>query len=594
MPQAAVPVEVVPDLLRARARSAPDTTALIVEGGRRLTYGSWDRRSSAAARGLADRGVVKGDAVAVVFDNARWDDYAVAYFAVHKAGGIAVPLGPGVTGPDLGGILAHCEAVAVVCPPDLDPPAKDVPGRPGAAPGWAVSPSELEKGQVDGPFQVPIDAADLAEIVYTSGTTGRPKGVACSHASIVVHDGPPEDEGSVVTVLHAFPVGTNASQEVLRVTLRRPDRQVIAMAGFNPERCAALVEAHRVERLQLVPSMAQLLVASGVWRHHDLSSVEVVVLSSAPTSPALLERLAEALPQARLVNAYALTESGTARTLNPDARAQPDSVGRPVGSTELRVTDGEGRIVPAGQPGEIQLRRPGAPQREYFRDPAANAAAFIDGWLRTGDVGWLDDQGGLHLVDRSKDVIISGGLNVSSLEVENVLYAHPAVVEAAVVGVSHDVLGQDVAAVVVVSQPTDARDLQATARQRLAEHQIPHRIAFVDRLPRTASGKVRKDELAAALTPSVAGDDVAYQPPGSPDQKVLAGIWEQVLGVAPIGIHDDFFGRGGHSLAATEVLARISETLGVDLPLAALFEHPTVAELATAVGEVRTSLDRQR
>ncbi|MDQ6783746.1 MAG: AMP-binding protein [Actinomycetota bacterium] len=584
-------VEIIPDLLRARAASAPDSTAIMVEGERPLSYGGWDRRSNAVARGLAARGVIKGDVVALIFDNARWDDYAVSYMAVHKAGATAVPLAPGITGPDLGLVLAHCQAVAVTCPSDLAPLPAAVSIRAGSPPAWVASPRELEEGQVSDPFQAALTGADLAEIVYTSGTTGRPKGVACSHASIVVHDGSAEDEGPVVTLLHAFPVGTNANQEVLRVTLRRPDRLAMAMTRFDPQRCAVLVEAHRVGRLQLVPSMAQLLVASGAWQDHDLSSVEVVVLSSAPTAPTLLARLAEAFPRARLANAYALTESGTARTLNPDARSSPNSVGRPVGLTELQITDGEGRPVPAGHPGEVLLRREGAPPRGYFRDPDATAAAFTDDWLRTGDVGWLDEAGALYLVDRTKDVIICGGLNVSTLEVENVLYEHPAVVEVAVVGVPHEVLGQDVGAAVVVSQPIEAGELQALARRRLAEHQTPHHITFVERLPRTASGKVRKDEVADILASGAADPDIPYDPPQTPDQKVLAAIWEEVIGVAPIGVHDDFFGRGGHSLAATEMLARIEDALGVHLPLETLFEHPTVASLATAVGTARARLD---
>jgi acyl-CoA synthetase (AMP-forming)/AMP-acid ligase II/acyl carrier protein len=586
VPTTAASAEIVPDLLRARSQAAPDSTALTVEGDRLITFGAWDRRSDAAARGLVSKGVTRGDVVALVFDNARWDDYAVSYLAVHKAAATAVPLAPGITGPDLGRILAHCSAVAVVSPPDLAPPAAVLAGHADGPALWVASPSELEDGQPDGPFQRPLAGTDLAEIVYTSGTTGRPKGVACSHASIVVHDGPAEDEGAVVTLLHAFPVGTNASQEVLRITLRRPDRVAMAMTRFDPERCCALVEAYRVGRLQMVPSMAQLLIASGAWRDRDMSSVEVVILSSAPTPPALLAGLAKALPRARLANAYALTESGTARTLNPDALSSPDSVGRPVGRTELQITDGDGRPVPSGQPGEVLLRRPGAPHRQYFRDPAATAAAFVGGWLRTGDVGWVDDGGALHLVDRSKDVIICGGLNVSSVEVENVLYDHPAVVEVAVVGVPHEVLGQDVAAAVVVSRPTEVRELQTFARQRLAEHQTPHRIVFVDRLPRTESGKIRKDEVAAALA-AVSPGAGSYEAPENPEQKAIAGIWEEILGVSPVGIHDDFFELGGHSLAATQVLGRVEDAVGVELPLSSLFEHPTVAELASAVAAQR-------
>lgn len=578
--------QVVPDLLRLRVVADPGGTALVLEDGRSLSYQEWDERSNAAGRGLSARGAGQGDTVGLVFDNRHWDEYAAAYIAVHKAGAAAVPMAPDVAGPDMARILRHSCAVGVICPTDLMASLAVGPAAP-----WVATVAELEEGQATSSFQFDVDPSDLAEVIYTSGTTGEPKGVACSHASILVHDGPPEPEGPRIRLLHAFPVGTNAAQEVLRITLRRGDRVTVTMHRFDPQRCTSLIEELRVERLQLVPSMAQVLVASGCWRQHDMSSVEVVTLSSAPAPPTLLGRLAQAFPRARLVNAYALTESGTARTLNLDARSRPTSVGRPVGLTEVRITDPNGQALPVGQTGEVWLRRPGAAARSYFGDPAATEAAFAGGWLHTGDLGFMDGEGELHLVDRSKDIIICGGLNVSTVEVENVLYEHPYVVEAAVVGVDHEVLGQDVTAAVVVSRPTEGRELQAFARLRLAEHKVPHRIAFVDRLPRTASGKVRKAELAPMLSPGRGKDEdgpsAAVAPPASAAEESIVLIWKDVLGVEEVGRYDDFFETGGHSLAAVQVLARIEEAFGVRLPISVLFERPTVAELASAVSADR-------
>lgn len=569
----------VPDLLRARATSAPGAVALMVEDRRQLTYGEWDRYSDTTAAGLAAKGVGRGDVIGLAFDTARWDAFAVAYIGVHKAGAAAVPL---VAGPGLGGLLEHSEALGVICPPDLSPSI--------AAAGtsaWISSLADLKGLGGPGAFVGPaLDGAALAEIIYTSGTTGTPKGVACSHASVVVHDGPPEPEGPLARVLHAFPVGTNACQELLRLSLRRADRIPVAMAAFDPERCARLVAQLRVERLQLVPAMAGVLVESGAHIRHDMSCVEVITLSSAPTTAELVDRLSAAFPLARLVNAYALTESGTARTLNLDLRSGPDSVGRPVGATELRVVDGAGRDVHASEPGEIWMRRPGAAQRWYHRDPQASAAAWAGGWLHTGDQGWLGDGGELHLVDRLKDIVICGGLNVSTLEVEEVLISHPQVVEVAVLGVPHDVLGQDVGAAVVTSGDLDTRELQAFARQRLAEHKVPHRIALVEALPRTPSGKVQKADLLAAVlagSPSAGSPRRSDQAPATPAQEAIAALWCEVLGVGEVGINDDFFELGGHSLAAARLLARIAEDLGATIALATLFEGPTVAELASAV-----------
>ncbi|MBW3575765.1 MAG: AMP-binding protein, partial [Actinobacteria bacterium] len=485
----------VPDLLGARVRDDPGALALVVHGGETLDYARWDRRSDTVARVLARRGLTRGDPVALLFDNARWTDYAVAYLGVLKAGAVAVPLAPRFTSAELAEVLVHSGAGAVVAPTDLAP-------RVPSGPWWVAAGGEVEDQEGVRPVPAPPAPEDLAEIVYTSGTTGTPKGVACTHANLMFHELPP-DQGTGspgrISFLHAFPVGTNAGQEVLRLPLRRTGRVAVALPVFDPEQLCAAVTEHGVTRLQLVPAMAQVLLDSGAHRRHDLSSVERVTLSSAPTPPALLSRLAEAFPSATLCNAYALTESGTARTLLVGAERHPGSVGRPVGGTEVRVVDDSGQDVPAGGTGEIWLRRPGAPRREYYRDPEATAAAFAGDWLRTGDLGHLDDEGNLYVDDRKKDLVVTGGTNVSTLEVEDALLHHPAVAQAAVVGVPHPVLGQDVAAAVVLRSAATPRELQGFVRQRLAEHKVPHRIAVVDELPRNASGKVRKGLLAEEL-----------------------------------------------------------------------------------------------
>jgi len=593
------PTGTVPDLLGERAAEDPDGVALVVHGVGTLTYGGWDDRSDAIGRGLAGRGVQRGDRVGLLFDNARWLDYAASYLGVLKAGAVAVPLGPRFSVPELARLLDHCGAGAVVGPVDL------APALP--VPGWRASPSEVEAPGASEPFLVPVGAGDLAEIIYTSGTTGTPKGVACSHGNLGFHELPPDQAGpsggpgggpvggpvggpARICFLHSFPVGTNAGQEVLRMPLRRSGRTAVVLPEFDPDRLGRAVAEHGVTRLQLVPAMARMLLDAGVQHRHDLSGVDRVILSSAPVPSALLPRLAKAFPGAVLLNAYALTESGTARTLLSHAEDRPGSVGRPVGDSEVRVVDEADRPLAAGRVGEVWLRRPGAPRREYYRDPEATRAAFAGDWLRTGDLGYLDDGGYLYIVDRKKDVIIRGGVNVASLEVENVLSEHPAVVEAAVFAVPHEVLGQDVAAAVVASSATTQRELQDFVRGRLAEHQTPHRILMLDHLPRNPSGKVLKRELAAAMAGTtmpvlnVPGGDSA---PLTPTERAVVAVWEEVLGRRGIALSDDFFELGGHSLAAAQVAARLEDALGARLPLTAVFDSPTVAELAAAVDDLR-------
>ncbi len=546
MPEPAI----LPDLLRLRAAEDPGAVALRVAGAGELTYSDWDARSNAAARGLLARGVQRGDRVGLVFGNDRWAEFAVAYLAVLKAGAVAVPLGSRFSGPELDRILDHAGVAAVV---------RD----------------EAEEVAGDGDAQVDVGPDDLAEILYTSGTTGLPKGVAVTHLGTMAHD-LPADPGPTgpVSFLHAFPIGTQAGLETLRVPLRIAGRTVIAMPAFDPDEMCTLVAHHRVRRLQLVPAMAHVLVASSAYRNHDVSSVRRIILSSAPAAPALFERLAAAFPDATVWNAYALTEAGPARTMMQWDPSRPTAVGLPVGETEIRIAGG------GGETGEIWLRRRGTPARAYYRDPAATAEAFAGGWVHTGDVGYLDAGGYLHLTDRRKDLIISGGSNVSSVEVENALYEHPAVVEAAVVGVPHPMLGEDVGAAVVVRSTTSERELQDLVRARLAEHKVPHRILFVDDLPHNPSGKVVKADVRALFEHAAASSGAGAR---NRTEAVVVSVWEAVLGAAPIGVDDDFFALGGHSLAAAQIAARLRDAFGADVPVAAVFESPTPAELAAVV-----------
>ena len=562
----------VPDLLRARRAAAPQHVALVVDGGGSLTYRDWDARSDAVAWGLAAEGVRRADRVALIFDNGRWDEYAVVYLALHKVGAAAVPLSTALSAPELARVIRHADVAMVVCPPDLV--------RSVGAPRLA-DPHRLEAGRPRDPFPAAAGWSDLAEIIYTSGTTGTPRGVACSHGNLVAHD-VPADAGEPASFAHAFPIGTNAGQECLRMPLRRTASAVV-LRSFSAERLCALIAERRIQRLQLVPAMAQLVVESGATHRHDISSVERVTLSSAPAPDGLWTRLQAAFPSASLWNAYALTEGGAARMLMRHDPARPTSVGRPVGNSEVRVVDEDGADCASGATGEVLLRRPGGPRREYFRDPVATAKTFAGEWLRTGDIGYQDPEGYLHVVDRKKDVILSGGLNVSSVEVENALADHPAVAEAGVFGLPHRVLGQAVAAAVVACGATDARAIQAFVRERLGEQKVPRSVFFVDGLPRNTAGKVVKRELRERFA-ARRGPARASRVEEGLDATV-AGVFREVLGLSEVSVHDDFFDLGGHSLAAAQVVARLQDALDADLPVTAVFEWPTAAELAGALSD---------
>jgi acyl-CoA synthetase (AMP-forming)/AMP-acid ligase II len=246
--------------------------------------------------------------------------------------------------------------------------------------------------------------------------------------------------------------------------------------------------------------MATSIIESAAHRRHDLSSVRVVSLGCAPIPRALIPGLAGAFPNARLVNMYELSEARYAGTALVYDGTRDGSVGRRRGATEIRITDEQGVPLPAGQIGEVRLRWRGLPPQHYFRDAVATSQVYVGGWTRTGDLGYLDGDGYLHLVDRLKDVIIKGGINIGSLEIENVLREHPAVADCSVLGVTDPLHGEEVACAVVLRSPASPGELRAFVGERLARHKIPRHVLELDELPRNRSGKVLKGELRAQLT----------------------------------------------------------------------------------------------
>ena len=480
----------LPDLLRERAAAEPHRVALTVDGRGSMSYGDWERRSNTIARNLIRLGVAVGDRVVTFFENAEWLDFAAAYFGVLKAGAVAVPLSSRFTGPELSSIIDHCASVGVVWG-----------GHQPQAPGWAARIAELENGESSEACQVPVAAESVAEILYTAGTTGLSKGVACRHMHAVrtLMDAtwPPAwwraCAGGIS--VHANAVSTAAGQLRLLEPLGPLRMTALALPVFDPDRLCGLLAETAAVVVQLVPSMAASILESGAERRHDLSAVRVVSLGCAPLPTPLVPRLSAAFPNARLVNLYELTEARHAGTALLYGEAPADSVGTPRGATLVRVTTELGEELPPGVVGEVRLRWPGVPPQHYFRDAEATASVFVDGWTRTGDAGYLDEARHLYLVDRLKDVIIKGGMTIGSLEVENALCEHKAVADCAVFGFPDRVHGENLAAALVLRQPVAFRDLRDFLFPRLAPHKIPTRYLRLDALPRNTSGKVLKSQL---------------------------------------------------------------------------------------------------
>jgi acyl-CoA synthetase (AMP-forming)/AMP-acid ligase II len=496
------------DQLRTMAAAYPDETAYRNLGDdTSITFDRWERRSNRLARGLVDRGVAPGQRVVIVMEPDHILHWIVTYSAVHKVGAVAVPLNNRLSAPEVRGIVEHAEATAVVASGSyggsIGPLVGAVPslsvvitvGDPGI--DGATDLEDVLAGD-DSTIQAPRDGDDLADIMYTSGTTGRPKGVAVRHSQVArVPNQLPEWQGT--GWLTASPVFTFAGLGFIHNPMKS-GMTVLHLPTFAAGRWLGIVERERPHSAFVVPAMAQLLIHHPAFATADLSSLRKLVLGSAPLAPHTLRTLQAKLPGADVLNSYGMTEGGHA-TFAMDheaARTRPGAVGRPTPPVEVRIVDDAGRACRTGEVGEVLTRNPGG-HREYYRDPAATARQWAGGWLHTGDLGHLDADGYLYIVGRKKEMIVRGGMNVYADDVEAALQAHPDVVEAAVAGIPHAVLGEDVAAWVVL-RPGSGATAEAVvdfARQTLADYKVPRRVDVVVELPRNAGGKVVKSHLTA-------------------------------------------------------------------------------------------------
>lgn len=514
----------VPDILREQAAKTTGQTAIDIVGSASMTYGEWEARSNRLARALVKAGLKPGDRVALWFTNEDALDYAVGYFAIQKAGGVTVPVNARLTARESAWIMEHSAtrfllaqsrqplelaAILKLAPAGLKAVTRG--GLPGTF-GW----DSFESGQSTDTIQVERAPDDLADILYTSGTTGFPKGVASTHANVaLVTKGRLGAMFAGQTFLHAVPYYTFAGTHAMLMLPLTGGMTSVVLPKFDAALFLELIAERKAALLYAVPSMLMLMLRDPSIGEHDYRSLKMILYGTAPMPPEGIRGLAQRFPQAMQINVYGLTEAGGAGcTLPPtEALKRPGSIGKPLPPTEIRICDGNGRELPAGKQGEIWLRTPGNRRRYFNNEQATRETWTEDGWLKTGDVGHFDTDGYLYIDDRLKDMIIRGGHNIFALEVENVLYEHPAVAEAAVVGVPHTILGEDVKAFIVLRDGFSpaADELQAFCAERLADYKRPRQIEFVRELPRNALGKVLKRVLRGGDT---AGAQTAISLPG--------------------------------------------------------------------------------
>jgi long-chain acyl-CoA synthetase len=490
---------------------------------------TFDRHYSAVvstARWLAeDAGVRKGDRVAVAMRN--YPEWSVAFWAAVCAGATVVPLNAWWTGDELAYGLGDSETKVLIA--DIDrwervaplmdglPVERAVVAKADAPRGTASLESIIER-RADALPDVDISPEDDATIFYTSGTTGNPKGALGTHRNICTN------LFNLVYAAQSRSLGVAAAQQAPAI---RPTQllsvpffhvtgchstlvptlafgsKLVLMYRWHAERALELIERERITSFGGVPTMVWQVLESPDFDKRDTSSVLSIGYGGAPAPPELVKRIREHFPTVSPGNGYGMTETSSLAVGNggEDYLRKPESVGRPSPVNDIMIADESGEEVPAGELGEVCMRGPNV-VKGYWNKPEATAETFRDGWLHSGDIGRVDDEGFLYIVDRAKDMVIRGGENVYSVEIEGVLYEHPAVSEAAVIGIPHRVLGEEVGAVVkrVPGSEITEQDLRDHVSQRLAAFKVPVRIWIGDDdLPRNPAGKVLKRELREKL-----------------------------------------------------------------------------------------------
>ncbi len=423
---------------------------------------------------------------------------------------------------DVVGVLDTLEQIFVT---DLD--ATDGPARPGTGLLAPEDPGALP--------DVAVHEDDLLAILYTSGTTGKPKGATITHrqalanlqnlaclGGIAAAQGAAAPRSELQTayllVVPLFHV-TGALATMVPGYASGGKLVLMPPGKFDADEAMAVIEREQVTNIGGVPTVMWRIVEAESFERYDLSSVSRIGYGGAPAAPELVERIRVAFPQVTdtLSTAYGLTETASVATSNAGAGyvSHPSSVGRAAPTVEIQIVDGDGKPVPLGENGEIVLRGPTIMSRGYWNRPdATEAATWPGGWFRSGDIGYLDADGYLYLVDRAKDMIIRAGENVYCVEIEHVLAEHPDILDAAVVGVPHKQLGEEVKAVVQVRAGSTASedDVRAYCATRLAGFKVPEYVDLrTEPLPRNPAGKILKsvlrgDDASSAFTPSVSDD----------------------------------------------------------------------------------------
>ena len=514
----------VAQVLEEQAREHPDR-AFLHFGDRRLTYGQLHARAQALAAALHELGVERGDRVALDLPN--WPEFVISLFAAARLGAVIVPLNPRYTVPELQYMLRHSEASVVVCAENFNGTdyLQLFEGFLTSLPDlqYVVTVGEEDLWYDDRIYQfedllsagegrelpAPVldPDTDVFAILYTSGTMGKPKGVALTHRNLLttaahtadaIQLSPDDVVFGVTTVFHVFGLGPGILGTLMAGAC------LVLQEQFDPVEALELIHRHRVSVHYGVPTVYITEMRAAEARGVRPPSLRAGVVAGAPIGDDQVRRIRDEFCP-NLCVAYSLTETASTvaiTRIGDDVAKQVYTVGQPLPGTEVRVLDLDGTVLPEESLGELAVRGPGV-MKGYYRQPGETAQAFDeDGYFLTGDLGMIDEHGYIHIVGRRKELIIRGGFNVYPREVEDRLHAHPAVLDVAVVGLAHDVLGEQVCACILPVEGAiiTGEEIKDWCRGALADYKVPDIVRFFDAFPLTGSGKVRRVELARMVS----------------------------------------------------------------------------------------------
>jgi acyl-CoA synthetase (AMP-forming)/AMP-acid ligase II len=494
-PATGITVRRISDALKVRAYHQADEIAHS-DGVRALTYAQWDAAVDKAAGGLVAAGLQAGDRVFLAISNNFVLEMVIAVFACFRSGGIACPINVRLSSKEIADYGALCEPRFAITEAEALVTGIDLAGC------W--HPSAMPKNLAALPDQNAMDPNADAEILGTSGTTGKIKGVVVTHADLMNGGVTGLNRDRSTGTLNALPLTGSGGNLGIVMLPARGGATAITMPKFDPKGFLELAQAKKPMLLYLVPTMLRLLLDHPDVANYSMAGIKHLMTGTAPLPHDSVMRAKALWPHLRMRNSYGMSEGGIGiATTSQEQVIKPGCVGKLPDHMELR-DEGGNKVTQVGVVGEIYGMQKNP--RRYWADDDATTATFTGGWTRSGDLGYIDADGDLIMAGRSKELIIRGGYNITPLEIETVLHQHPAVQQAAVVGIDHDILGEDIAATVTLrpGARATAEEIIAYTREHLADNKVPRTLLVLGEMPLNPNGKVLKKELKPLLQAAAA------------------------------------------------------------------------------------------